>query len=307
MTLIANILRAGPPELSVKTAATVKTMAFSPDEDTLIVGFQSGVEYYSWPQGERKATLPVDMEHVHDLRFSNDGGTLLIAGGSPAEKGVLETWDWKKQRQIHRLSIDGDVLYRVAWSQDGTRYATAGADAICRVFDANNHQEVARYTGHSRPVVAIVFLPGSAQIASAGADATIRIWDSTNGQHIRTLDNHLGPIHCLVASTKKTPDGDLQILVSASEDRTIRTWQPQVGRMVRFTKLTAIPLAMVLCHDGKHLAIGCDDGSIRRVLLDSGAVVSETKTSSQRIFEILMNKDGGALVSGPNQVTLVQP
>ena len=53
--------------------------------------------------------------------------------------------------------------------------ATAGDDAIVRVFDAGTGALIFSYRGHLKAVKGTVFVGG--RLATASADGTIRIWD----------------------------------------------------------------------------------------------------------------------------------
>ena len=60
------------------------------------------------------------------------------------------------------------------------------------------------------------------------------------------------------------------MVASISEDRTVRFWQPTIGRMVRFAKLESKPLDIVWLSDGRHVAVSCEDGHVR--LIDPATV-----------------------------------
>ena len=66
--------------------------------------------------------------------FSPDGQRLLAAGGSPAESGRVEVWNWTKRERIREVREHDDVVYRVAWSPNGEQWLSCGADGRCSVF-----------------------------------------------------------------------------------------------------------------------------------------------------------------------------
>ena len=139
--------------------------------------------------------LPTELAHVHDLAFSPDGQTLLAAGGSPAEEGRVEVLSWPEWEAGSAAWL---VTTTSSTASPGRRMessATAGADGICQVFAAADAKRLARYEGHSRPVLALAFLPDGKTIASVGVDQTLRLWDSATGEHLRTLDNHVGTVN----------------------------------------------------------------------------------------------------------------
>lgn len=249
------------------------------------------------------------MDHVHDLKFAPGGRRFAVCGGEPSEAGIVEIYEWPSMRRFVRTSPHADVVYRVSWSSDGRRYATAGADGICIVFDSENHREVTRYVGHSRSVLALEYLKESNAIASAGADFTIQIWNPMSGTHIRTLDNHVGSVNAIATrpDVARQTDASKSILASISEDRTVRIWQPEDGRLVRFGRLPSIPRAMSWTRDGSQLLIGCNDGVLRIVNFATCEVVRESPLGVGRIYEVTLCVETGSIaVGGQNGIQAAQ-
>jgi WD40 repeat protein len=297
-TIIGCFLFALLSPAALRSAPPVTAAVLSPDRQLVVVGSQSGLEVRSWPELAVVRKLETKLAHVHDLKFSPDGNTLLAAGGSPAESGDVELLNWPAGEQVRRVSEHRDVVYRVAWSPDGARWATAGGDGVCQIFEAATGERVTRYEGHSRPVLAIAYLPDGVTIATGGVDQTIRVWDARTGEHLRTLDNHVATVNDLAVRPTSNRD-DLPVVVSVSEDRTVRLWQPTIGRLMRFTRLPVVPQAVLWLPAGDRLLVGCRDGRIRTIDPDSIAVIGEYDGLTGRIHELDWHaSDHRALVAG---------
>jgi len=240
--------------------------------------------------------LTTELANVHDLRFSPDGQTLLAAGGSPAESGAVEVLSWPEGKQLRRVAEHSDVVYRVAWSPDGKRWATAGADGLCHVYSAESGVRMTRYQGHSRSVLSLAFLDDET-IASVAADQTVRLWEAASGRHLRTLDNHYGAVSDL---SVRPGDSELagKVVATIGEDRTVRLWQPAIGRLMRFARLSSTPRAVAWSPNGDRLFVGCNDGRIRAIDPDTMEIVGEIAALKGRIHELGVDPQRGQFLVG---------
>ena len=53
------------------------------------------------------------------------------------------------------------------------------------------------------------------------------------------------------------------MVASAARDKTIRFWQPTIGRMVRYIRLDSEPLNIAWTSDGDRILATCVDGRLR--------------------------------------------
>jgi WD40 repeat protein len=273
-----------------RAAPPITAAAIAPDGNSVLLGSQSGIEIRNWPELVVVERLPTELSHVHDLRFSPDGKQLLAAGGVPAEQGEIELWAWPDRRRTRRMSIQEDVVYSVDWSADGQWWVTGGCGGgggKAILFDAATAERKGDYPGHSRPVLAVRFLDPQT-VVSAGVDNTLRIWSVPEAKHLRTLDNHLGAVNDLAFSPSANPKSE-PILGSASEDRTVRLWQPRIGRLMRFARLASVPRCLVWAADGQHLIAGCNDGRLRFIDAQSMEIVRELDGGRGRIHQLILD------------------
>ena len=272
-------------------APPVTAAAFTPDGKSVLVGSQAGIVIRSWPELKVTGQLKTDLGHVHDLAFAPDGRTLLAAGGSPAAAGVVEVWSWPDAKLVRRVEDHKDLVYRVAWRSDGSRWATASTDHTCRIYSTDTGKVLVNYEGHSRPVLTIAFLPDGKTVVSAGVDQSLQVWAAETGKPMRTLDNHVGIVNDLAVRPGAPADAP-PVIVSVGDDRTVRLWQPTVGRLVRFAKLSSKPLAVAWSPSGDRLLVGCADGQVRALDPDTLEVVKESAGPGGRIL---------TLVPGPSE------
>ncbi|MEM9368704.1 MAG: hypothetical protein AAGD07_22155 [Planctomycetota bacterium] len=145
----------------------------------------------------------------------------------------------------------------VVWLSEATM-ASASLDHHVHVWHLGEANPQRVLSGHSRGVTALACLDEQQLLISGGLDASIRVWNRETWQMERSLTIHTGPVTALEV---KPAEAGLPMIASASRDRTIRFWQPTIGRMVRFAKTDRVPLDLAWSVDGTLLA-SCDDGSV---------------------------------------------
>lgn len=276
------------------TQKSYTALAFSPDGKELWGGFAGGIEIRSWPDGRLTDQRSIPMSQVTDLKFSSDGLRVAVAGGNPAVKGQVEIWTRGTKQKEQSWEPHKDVVYQIAWSPKGDRLVTASHDGTCQVLDSQTGKTLVRYPGHSRSVLAVTFLGNDSQIASTGIDQSIQVWDSSQGKTIRAMDNHIAPVNDLAfqPTQKQTPG----ILASAAEDRTIRLWQPTIGRLLRFVRLDSIPRVIRWNPEGNRIWVGCDDGSLRVLDPENLKTMGAYPGKGERITGLALSPDGKKMV-----------
>ncbi len=242
------------------TIAPVTAVAVAPDGNSILVGSQVGVQILGWPNLNALCELDTDLGHVHDLQFSPDGNSLLAAGGTPAESGIVERWDWPAATLRWRSTLQDDVVYRVAWLPEGRQFAVACGTSHCAVCAAESGQPEVWFSGHSRPVLAIESLSDHA-IVSAGVDQSIRVWNRDDATLVRTLDNHVGTVSGIRFDPLAHPDSDRR-MITIGHDRTVRLWNPSVGRMIRFQRIPGQATCVDWTPDATTILVGSTAGDL---------------------------------------------
>ena len=216
---------------------------------------------------QKGISIELELSQITALDLSSDSKSLLIAGGDPGQSGCVECLDWPSARLRKRIETckDGspiaDVVTDVHWFPSGQRWIEShwSGDVLIREQDGT---QVSRFTGHTGIVLSAI--PWNDQFAaSCGIDQTIKIWRIADGELVRSLDNHTSAVTKLLRWS--SPQGK-PLLISMGRDRTLRLWDPLIGRLIRFVKLQSIPVAIAF-EDPESLMVLEDNGKVSKVSL----------------------------------------
>ena len=281
------------------------------------------------------------------VAFSPDGKWMAAGSHDPNYEATVKVWDTTSGQELHTLKghvKDANHLgtvYRVAFSSDGKRLASASDDQTVKVWDVASGQETLTLKGHTESVKNVAFSPDGNRLASQSYDDTVKVWDATSGKESLTLKGypkatnevafspdwkrlalaHIDPVvriwdatsgkvtHALkghaqgIAGVAFSPDG--KRLASASFDGTAKLWDATSGQeLLTLTGHTGVVLRVVFSVDGKRLATAGEDKSIRVWDAVSGNKLLTLEGHSRIIRHIAISPDGNRLASCSDDKTL---
>jgi WD40 repeat protein len=98
----------------------------------------------------------------------------LLAMGD--QDGVITLWDINTGDIVRTFGSHAGLIFRLEFSRDGTRLASASFDRLAKIWDVTTGEEVARLFGNTGSVFGVSFSPDGDHLATAGADGTIRTY-----------------------------------------------------------------------------------------------------------------------------------
>ena len=191
------------------------------------------------------------------------------------------------------------AIFGIAYSPDGTRLAVASTIGTW-LYDAQTHQELALFTGHTLYVHSVAFSPNGQILATGSRDHTIGLWDVRTGNRLRTLTGHTATVESVAFS----PDG--QTLATAGYN-SLYLWDVKTGNL-RHTLVDTpqsahshipLPLANIAFGpDGKTLASTLGANTFTQLWDVSTGNLRHTLTRHVLDYSVAFSPDGQTLATG---------
>ncbi len=202
--------------------------------------------------------------------------------GEPLPAGAIGRLGTKNFRHQHTVRA-------IAVSPDGSRIATASWDGTFRVWNAATGRELRRFgqAGGS----AAAFSPDGKLVASGGMDKSLHVWDFESGKEVLSA----GGMENSIMSLRFSPDSATLYSLSSP---ILRAWDLAArAERYRIAGPKEGVYALALSGDGKFLAGGCEDHSIRLWEAATGKEVQKLLGHTDFIYGLDFSPDDKTLAS----------
>jgi len=243
---------------------------------------------------------------VAAVAFSADG-KVLATGGPYPENSTIHLWDPKTGKRISGIKGNQNGIKSLAYSPAGGVLASAGGDATLRMWAGNRGGWPTFIHGYFPDAITNLSFSADGKLLAMGSSDTFHVWDVASGKelHRTSVDEWE------VASVALRPDGKLLAvgiriirgpvrMGGTTEHRIILQELAQNGERVVLKGDKIGADSMAFSPDGKVLATGGHDNTIRLRNASSGKKIREIPCGKTRVYRdrpIEFSPDGKLLAS----------
>ena len=206
-------------KFSIKFEEAVYAIRLFHEQSKLAVGLANG-DLHFFDLSDRKE-LKYFIQHrkaIFALTENTTFGQLFSADAD----GNVSVWQSDTMELLAYLPFDCGKIRRIAVSADGLKVALACQDGYVRILHGETLNLIGSFDAHKDGATSVLFDPNDSNLLfSGGKDAYLKKWDLQSGTCLRAIPAHNYAIYDLISLKK------VEILVSASRDKTIKIWNAQ--------------------------------------------------------------------------------
>lgn len=296
--LIRLMPRAKHPEPPQSYPAPIPVTALQVSSDGNLLASSGYHEVLLWSlDGQGAATLKRRItnlaQRTHAIDFHPTQSWLAVASGTPGALGEVKLFDWKSGELIADLLVSEDEIFDVAFSPDGLRLASCGADGSIAIFDRDDSGTwtPSIIQDHADWVNSIRWSNDGSMLVSASRDKTSKVFDASTRKLMITFNGHAQNVSDAVF----TADG--KRIASAGDDMKVRIWTIANGKQERDIKAARSGLAG-LDNFGEHVISFSADNLIRVHNCSDGKIIQSVDLPAHWVSSFAMTTDHQTIFFG---------
>lgn len=236
--------------LSLAHSDWIRAAEIAPDGNTLVTAADDKtVRAWDLSTGRSTAVFEGHQGAVCCLKISQDGRQIV----SGAEDCNIRIWNLSSGRCDSIITGHDGAITSIDISSDGKSVLSGSTDGTVRLWNIAQESCVATLDDHGGPVWAVAFAEFAGLAISGANDGCIRTWDLTRMTRSTVFRGHSGGVTSLAVACN--------VAISGSQDGNLRVWDLGTGECNGV--LPVKPRSLAISHDGKHVAVGSQDCSVR--------------------------------------------
>ncbi len=238
----------------------VRSIAFSADGKLLASGsHDQTIRLWNVDTGQGVGLLHGHENRVRAVTFGSINGRLLLASSS--DDKTIRIWDVQTGGYTE-LRGHTDKINAIAFSPDNRTLISVSHDETIRIWNIESGDLLQELHGQGGWIWSVAFCSNT-RFACGNEDGTVSLWDTYNDNGIltfhctQTLLNHSARVYTVSFSS-----ANKDILISGSDDETVRVWNMNTGRGQLLRGHTN-GVRSCVSHDGFIIVSGSDDETVR--------------------------------------------
>jgi WD40 repeat protein/tRNA A-37 threonylcarbamoyl transferase component Bud32 len=313
----------GREDLSFRTllypGEEVWALAVAPDGRSLAVGGfhqtsstgpSAPVLLWSTSDTSPARVLPGHSLIVFSVAYDPSGRWLASSGDEPLEPGRarLKVWDLHSGQEAFPVeAFEGDGrLFSVSFSPDGQWLVGGGNDKKLKVWRAGSGQKVGVLGKHSKEITKLAFSSKGRYLAAVGNDDVVKVWDGRHLDQPKSEPQLFGGVCVGFTDQLAFSPDETRLAITADDDTAVIHELEAQDRKVRLVSHGHIPLALAFSPDGRQVASGGVDCTIRLWDAQTGRLQRTLRSHTDQVtrLQFLRRPEGVWLLSSSRDGTV---
>ncbi|KND01211.1 uncharacterized protein SPPG_04301 [Spizellomyces punctatus DAOM BR117] len=240
------------------TDLPVRAARFIARKSWLIAGSDDmQVRVFNYNTHEKVTAFEAHQDYIRNIAVHPTQPYVLTC----SDDMLIKLWDWEKGwRNIMVFEGHTHYVMQVNFNpKDGNTFASASLDRTVKVWSLGS--SVPNYTleGHEKGVNCVDYYHGGDKpyLITGADDKLVKVWDYQNKTCVQTLEGHTQNV------TVACFHPELPIIITASEDGTVRLWHANTYRLENTLNYgMERAWAVAYSRGSNDVAFGYDEGTI---------------------------------------------
>ena len=288
--------------VTLDAGAGITNLAYSADGSALIAQCDNqAVKIYD---AVKKTFLREVVGVAKQAAISPNGRIIASVDKSSQEdddmdiRRTVALWSFFNGKKLRTFIGNSPRVLCFAFSPDGTKITTGGADRAMRTYDVATGRDASEFNGYRKVIKAVAFDKTGNHLATAHSDKdgnNIRLWDLEKGTEPADLKAPL----IQVASLSYTADGKTLAAGGTSLDnKSIVVWNVETSKITKTITTDDSPIqAVAISPDGSMIASGAIDSVVSLWSVASGKLDKKLRGHKKSVYSVAFSPDGKTLAT----------